>query len=115
MPFVQYRLFKNHPTIKKTFTSIAHIPDDQLQTNAVVRAHVLVFGVTVNTWIQRLDDPETLVALIHKNTDSHVVRGVKDATLFKVHTQHFPTHPYVIYCIFFIQCMNICTKTALIQ
>ena len=78
------RLFNNHPDVKRTFSSLTHMSDEEILQSPVLRAHMLVFGNTVNTWIQQLDDIETLIALIQKLADSHVIRGIKNPHFFKV-------------------------------
>lgn len=65
--------------------------DDEILQSPVLRAHVLVFGNTVNMWIQKLDDTETLVALLQKLADSHVVRGVTNPAFFQVFRYSFST------------------------
>ncbi|KAL4226077.1 hypothetical protein ACF0H5_014065 [Mactra antiquata] len=57
--------------------------DDELSKSSTFNAHVIVVGTTINNWIDNLDDTETLVALIQKSCDGHVIRGIKDTPLFK--------------------------------
>lgn len=78
------RLLNNHSDVRKTFTTLTNMSDEEMSHSPVLKAHVLVFGNTVNTWIQKLDDTETLVALIQKLADSHVIRGIKNPKFFKV-------------------------------
>lgn len=78
------RLFNNHPDVKTTFSSLTHMTNEEILESPVLRAHMLVFGNTVNTWIRQLDDTDTLVALIQKLADSHVIRGIKNPQFFRV-------------------------------
>ncbi|XP_052778448.1 globin-1-like [Mya arenaria] len=77
------RLFMRHADVRSRFASLTDLSEEELPGSPVLRAHVLVFGATVNTWVEKLHEADTLVALVQKNTDSHVVRGVKDVPLFK--------------------------------
>lgn len=81
------RLFKNQPAIRQKFKTLTKLSEEELPNSPTLNAHVIVFGTTVTTWVDKLDDTETLVALIQKMTDSHVVRGINDVTLLKAALQ----------------------------
>ena len=77
--FVFYlcRLFKAYPSVFAYFKSLHGMDFDTMKDNAKLKAHTINFKLGIRSFVENLDDPDTLVILIQKNTANHFRRGIR--------------------------------------
>lgn len=69
-------LFHRYPEYQEIFPAFRNIQDNELPHEAKLLAHALAVAYYLSSMVDTLDDPQTLMELIRKNTVNHVRRPV---------------------------------------
>lgn len=72
--FIQ--LFETYPHIQERFELFKDKPLEELRTSPKMKAHATSVFYALTSYVENLDDPETLVGLVQKIAVSHVGRKI---------------------------------------
>ncbi|CAG5134023.1 unnamed protein product [Candidula unifasciata] len=72
--FIQ--LFPAYPYLLDYFPVFKGKPLSELRKSPKLRAHATSVFYTITSYVESVDDPETLVGLVQKIAESHVGRGI---------------------------------------
>lgn len=70
------RLFIAHPYLQDRFELFKGKPLPELRTNPQMRAHAMTVFYVLTSYVENLDDAETLVGLVQKVAVSHIKRDI---------------------------------------
>lgn len=70
------RLFQTYPVIQDRFELFKGKSLDELRTSPKMKAHATSVFYALTSYVENVDDPETLVGLVQKIAVSHVGRGI---------------------------------------
>ncbi|GBN68541.1 hypothetical protein AVEN_175511-1 [Araneus ventricosus] len=71
-----YWFFEVHPEYKKLFKGFAHVPKAELPQNGKLLGHALSVMYALNSIVDNLNDPESLVQVLEKIGISHGPRNI---------------------------------------
>ncbi|XP_052082384.1 uncharacterized protein LOC127720016 [Mytilus californianus] len=70
------KLFTTYPEAQKMFKEFDGLTIEEVRSNKKLRAHALSLMYALKSFLDNLDDPETLEGLVRKNAINHATRGV---------------------------------------
>lgn len=70
------KLFTHFPESQDFFTDFKGLPIEEVKEHKKLRAHALSVMYALKSFIDNLDDEETLDALVRKNAKNHAERGI---------------------------------------
>lgn len=70
------KLFTHFPESQNFFKDFKGLPIEEVREHKKLRAHALSVMYALKSFIDNLDDEETLDALVRKNAQNHAERGV---------------------------------------
>ncbi|CAC5401182.1 unnamed protein product [Mytilus coruscus] len=70
------KLFTTYPEAQKMFKEFDGLTIEEVRSNKKLRAHALALMYALKSFLDNLDDPETLEGLVRKNAINHANRGV---------------------------------------
>ncbi|BFZ10645.1 hypothetical protein BsWGS_13684 [Bradybaena similaris] len=70
------QLFEAYPVIQDRFELFKGKPLDELRTSPKMKAHATSVFYALTSYVENVDDPETLVGLVQKIAVTHVGRGI---------------------------------------
>ncbi|XP_076087195.1 uncharacterized protein LOC143057712 isoform X2 [Mytilus galloprovincialis] len=70
------KLFTTHPEAQKMFKDFDGLTIEEMKSSKKLEAHGLSFMYALKSFLDNLDDPDTLEGLVRKNAINHAVRGV---------------------------------------
>jgi len=70
------RFFTENPTYQQHFKGFSDVPIAELRGNKKVLAHANSVLYAITSLVDNLDDPECLVEMLKKVSESHVARGI---------------------------------------
>lgn len=69
-------LFKAHPRLLNFFPSFKELSEDEMRSSPQLKAHGTSVMYAIKSYVDTVDDAETLGGLVTKTSISHVPRGV---------------------------------------
>ncbi|CAG2185801.1 unnamed protein product [Mytilus edulis] len=70
------KLFTTHPEAQKMFKDFDGLTIEEMRSSKKLEAHGLSFMYALKSFLDNLDDPDTLEGLVRKNAINHATRGV---------------------------------------